>query len=243
MLGTGLPAVVIPLALEWAILITTAAPLIFVSRFNRTPRVGLAIWFLAFLSAGLAIALAFAVAISGYFETVTQLNQNRVGSATWFEILGISFGPWFALAVGGITLAVINQKLEPLYEASKEIKPALDVGKRSLKEHNGVTIYAIDLPIPFALATKREVLISSPLIANCDEMQLAAILWHETFHVRQRHYILKALARIIFQISPKLAASRALVSEVEHLLEVAADQFAVKKCGDAAVHSAKQLFS
>jgi Zn-dependent protease with chaperone function len=241
--GIGLPSVVIPLALEWAILITTAAPLILVSRFTRRPRLGLVIWFAALLSAGLAIALAISVAIAGYFVTVGQLSANQLGSPSWFEILGISFGPWAALAVGGITLALINQKLEPLYEASKILSPAIDVGRLFLKEFNGVAVYSIDLAIPFALATKREVLLSSQLLSKASDAQLSVVLWHESFHVRQWHYSLKSLARIIFQISPKLAASRALVSEVERLLEVAADQFAVKKCGAAAVHSAKQLFS
>jgi Zn-dependent protease with chaperone function len=241
--GIGLPAIVIPLALEWAILITTAAPLILVSRFTRRPKQGLVIWFAALLSAGFAIALAISVAVAGYFETVGQLSANQLGSPTWFEILGISFGPWAALAVGGITLALINQKLEPLYEASKKLSPAIDVGKIFVKRFNGVAIYSINLAIPFALATKREVLLSSQLLSKATDAQLSAVLWHETFHVRQRHYMLKALARIIFQVSPRLAASRALVNEVERLLEIAADQFAAKKCGSAVVHSAKQLFS
>jgi Zn-dependent protease with chaperone function len=241
--GIGLPTVVIPLALEWAILITTIAPLILVSRFRRRPRLGIVIWFAALLSAGLAIALAISVAVAGYFDTVASLSANQVGSSTWFEILGISFGPWAALAVGGITLAFINQKLEPLYEASKKLSPAIDVGKLFLKEFNGVAVYSIDLAIPFALATKREVLLSSQLLSKASEAQLSAVLWHETFHVRQRHYMLKALARIIFQVSPRLAASRALVNEVERLLEISADQFAAKKVSSAAVHSAKQLFS
>ncbi len=237
------PTLAIPLALEWAVLITTIAPLAFANRFRAMPRLGLFVWFSSLLSAGGAIALALGVAIAGYLETVAQLNSSSIGSATWFEILGISFGPWIALAVGGITLALINQKLEPLYEATKELAPAIELGKDFVQNFDGVAIYAIELGAPFALATKSEVLISRQLIAVSTEAQLSAVLWHESFHVKQRHFLLKSLARTIYQLSPRLAASRALVSEVERLLEIAADQFAAKKCGSAAVNSAKLLFS
>lgn len=237
------PTVVIPLVLEWAILITTVAPLVFTNRFDGMPRLGLVIWFTSLLSAGLSIAVAIIVSIASYLETVSKLNSSKVGSASWFEIIGISFGPWVALAVGGISLALINQRLEPLIKTSKQIAPALGIGKEPLRTFNGVPVHQLELNIPFALATKSEVLLSSFLVSKASDSELEAVLWHETFHVKQFHYSIKALSRFIFHLWPRLAASGALVSEVERLMEIAADQFASKKCTPDAVLSAKKLFS
>lgn len=237
------PTVAIPLALEWAILITTVAPIVFTNRFSKMPRLGIVVWFTSVLSAGVAIALAIIVAIASYFETISKLEANDIGSENWFEILGISFGPWAALAVGGISLALINQRLEPMISSSRQIAPALEFGKRALPVFNNVLVYQIELNVPFALATKREVLLSSHLISEATDSQLEAILWHETFHVRQHHYAIKALSRFILQLWPRLAASGVLVTEVERLMEVAADQYAIRKCGAYKLNSAKRLFS
>ena len=237
------PTVAIPLALEWAILITTVAPLIFTNRFDKTPRFGIVVWFASLLSAGTAIAVAILVSIASYFETVSLLSSARIGSPNWFLILGVSFGPWVALAVGGISLALINQRLEPLILASKQLAPTLDFVRQPLRVFNSVQVFSIDLDVPFALATKRDVVLSSNLVSKASALELEAILWHETFHVRQSHYSIKALSRLIFQLSPRLAASSALMTEVERLMEIAADRYAISKCGFAAVSSAKKIFS
>jgi hypothetical protein len=53
---------------------------------------------------------------------------------------------------------------------------------------------------------------------------------------------LKQLARLIRELSPALTASRALVGEVERLVEIAADMHALKKATAPTLRLARKLF-
>ena len=236
------PLLLIPLALEWVILVTTLAPLVLVGRFDDRPRLGISIWFACLLSAGVATVGALLITIWAYADTVADLSRKDFGGEDWFVILLVSFGPWLALAVGGISLALINQKLEPLVNAAKEVRPLIDLGKTPLLKFNGVQVSTVELPFAYALATNREILISKFAVDHLSRNELEAVLWHELCHVRQKHFALKQQARFIREVSPGLTASRALVNEVERLVEAAADQFALRHVNVPILRLARKLF-
>ncbi len=237
------PLLVIPLALEWIILVTTLAPMVLPKRFDSRPQLGIAIWFSTFLSAGVATVLAIASAIWAYSDTLIALNSNEFGNEKWYLALIVSFGPWLALAVGGITLALINIKLEPMFESAREIVPLLDLGKKPLMNFMGTPVAVVQLPFVYALATNREILISQFALDHLSKNELDAVLWHELGHVKYKHFALKRLARLIAALSSRLAASRALVSEVERLCEIAADKYALKKVTAPTLRLARKLFT
>ncbi len=236
------PLVVIPLAVEWEILITTLAPLVLTNKFRSLPQLGIALWFSSFLSAGIATAAAFVISIWAYFDTLAALNANELGSATWFAALIVSFAPWLALAVGGISLAVFNARLEPVVANAKEIAPLIAMTKQPLMHFMGTRVYLVELPFAFALASNRDILISSFAKDHLSQDELNAVLWHELGHVKQKHFAIKRLARFILALSQRLAASRALVSEIELLCEIAADKFALKKVNAPTLKLARSLF-
>jgi Zn-dependent protease with chaperone function len=236
------PLLVIPLALEWIILVTTLAPLLLPGKFEKSPQLGITIWFVAFLSAGVAAAAIFVISVWAYLDTLTALNADTLGSSSWFAALMVSFGPWVALAAGGITLALINNRIEPLVANSKEFAPLLAMTKQPLMHFMGIRVYSVDLPFAFALASNRDILISSFAKDHLSQDELAAVLWHELGHVKQKHFAIKRLARFIRLLSPKLAASRALVTEVERLCELSADRFALKKVSAPTLRLARKLF-
>ena len=236
------PLLLIPLALEWVILITTLVPLTLPGRFRLRPLTGITIWFASLLSAGVATATAIAISIWAYADTVTALNRTPFGASDWLTVLLVSFAPWLALAVGGVSLALINQKIEPLVETAKQVKPLLNLSKTPLQNFMGVPVSKVDLPFAFALATNREILISEFAVNKLSSDQLEAVLWHELCHVKQRHFAIKQLARIIRELSPSLTASRVFVSEVERLVEIAADQNALQKVKAPTLRQARKLF-
>lgn len=236
------PLLVIPLAIEWVIVVTTLAPIFLPGKFNKSPQLGVAVWFAAFLSAGVATFASVAISIWAYFETLTALNSDAVGSTSWFTALLVSFAPWVALAVGGISLALINMRIEPLVSSSKEIAPLIAMTKQPLMHFMGVRVYQVELPFAFALASNRDILISSFVKNHLSQDELDAVLWHELGHVRQKHFAIKRLARFIRVLSPKLAASRALLNEVELLCEVSADNFALEKVNAPTLKLARSLF-
>jgi Zn-dependent protease with chaperone function len=237
------PLLLIPLALEWVILVTTLAPLLLVGKFSRHPVAGITIWLLSFVSSGISLLLAVGIAIWGYFETLGSLQQNEFGGQEWFLSLVVSFAPWLALAVGGVSLALINQKLEPLVIAARSVEPLLNLSKTPLLGFMNIPVSTIDLPFAYAVATRREILISNFVVERLTQKELEAILWHELCHVRQLHFTLKKVARLIREISPRLVASRALVNEVERLIELAADKYAIRKIDKEVLLQARSLFT
>lgn len=236
------PLIFIPLAIEWVIVVTTLAPILLPSKFSRSPQLGIAVWLSAFLSAGIATVTVLVIAVWAYLDTLTALNIDELGSQSWFAALIVSFAPWVALAAGGITLALINNRIEPLVANSKEIAPLISMTKQPLMHFMGTRVYVVDLPFAFALASNRDILISTFAKDHLSRDELAAVLWHELGHVKQKHFAIKRLARFIRALSPKLAASRALVNEVELLCEMSADKFALKKVSAPTLKLARSLF-
>ena len=236
------PLLIIPLAIEWVILVTTLAPVMLVGRFATRPRIGLTIWFATFLSAGLATITSVLIAFWAYTDTVSSLTREEFGGASWLTVLLISFAPWLALAAGGVSLALINQRIEPLVQTANQVKPLLDLSKSPLEDFMNVPVFTVDLPFAYALATNQEILISSYAINHLSKDELNAVLWHEYCHVKQKHFALKQLAKFIREVSPRLAASRALVTEVQRLIEIAADQSALNNVSLATLQRARSFF-
>jgi Zn-dependent protease with chaperone function len=236
------PLLVVPLAIEWIILVTTLAPLLLPKRFDARPQLGIAVWFTTFLSAGLASLLAVGIAIWAYSDTLIALNSNAIGDEKWYLALIVSFAPWLALAIGGITLALINIKLEPMFEAAREIVPLLDLGKQPLLNFMGTPVSVVQLPFAYALATNREIIISQFAVDHLSKDELDAVLWHELGHLKSKHFALKKLARLIGALSSRLAASRSMVAEVQRLCEISADNYALKKVTAPTLRLARKLF-
>lgn len=236
------PLVVIPLAIEWVIVVTTLAPIFLTNKFRKSPQLGIAIWFATFLSAGIATIAVIALSVWAYVDTLTALNANVLGSSHWFAALIVSFAPWVALAVGGISLALINSRIEPMIANAREIAPLIAMTKQPLMHFMGTRVYQVELPFAFALASNKDILISSFAKNHLSQDELEAVLWHELGHVKLKHYAIKRLARLIRVLSPRLAASRALLNEVEVLCEISADNFALKKVNAPTLKLARSLF-
>lgn len=237
------PLLLIPLAIEWVILVTTLAPHVFVGRFANRPNLGIAIWFAAFLSAGIATLIAVGISIWGYAHTFNSLNDSELGSSSWWLALLLSFAPWITLALGGISLALVNQRLEPIIQTAKDVQPLLNLSKVPLMNFFGVPVSTVEVPFAYAFATSKEILLSKFVVDHLSKTELDAVLWHEYYHVRKYHFWLKRLARLIRVLSPRIAASRALVTEVEKLIEISADAFASSKTNRPTVELARKLFS
>jgi Zn-dependent protease with chaperone function len=233
---------IIPIAVEWVILVTTAAPLLLVGRFDKTPRLGLTIWFAAFLSSGLATALALGIAVASIFETYLKLSAAEVGSSGWLATLAISFAPWLILAISGIALALTNQRLEPILASAREVSPLLDAALRPWMKFQGYQVMQIELPIMVAAVAKGKIFISTTAARTLRESELHAVLWHEIGHIRGGHNQLKQLAGFVRSLSPWLVASQALVNEVNRLSEIEADRFALRQINPELLSATRSKF-
>jgi Zn-dependent protease with chaperone function len=232
----------IPIAVEWVILVTTAAPLLLVGRFDKNPRLGLTVWFASFLSSGLATVLAIGVAVASIFETYVKLAANPVGSSGWLATLGISFAPWFILAISGIALALTNQRLEPILASAREVSPMIDAALRPWMKFQGYQVTRIELPIMFAAVARGKILISTTAARTLRESELHAVFWHEIGHLRGNHNELKQLAGFVRSLAPWLVASQALVNEVNRLSEIDADRFALRNVEQELLSATRSKF-
>ena len=239
------PLLLIPIALEWVILVTTLAPVLYPGKkFMRShPRTALAIWFGTLLSAGIATLLALTTAIWSIYDTWVLLEANPAGSQNWFTALLVSFAPWVLLALGGVSIALINLRIEPMIVAAKDTQPQLGLALKPVMNFMGAEVCEVQLPIALAMANRSQILVSSALRQAAADEQLEAVLWHELAHLKQNHFALKALAAFVRLLSPWLAASKALVAEVHELCEIAADQAALKKVSEPTLTSAHSLFT
>jgi Zn-dependent protease with chaperone function len=219
---------IIPIAIEWVIMVTSAAPILLLGRFERIPRFGLRVWFAALLSSGLATVLAVGIAVASIFDTYLKLSAAHLGSSGWLATLGVSFAPWLILAISGIALAITNHRLEPILANAREVGPLLATAARPWRSFHGHQVKLIELPIFVAGVVSGTILVSTAAERALTSEELDAVLWHEVGHLRGRHNQLKRLAGFVQTLSPWLVASQALVNEVHRLAELDADQFATK---------------
>jgi Zn-dependent protease with chaperone function len=233
---------IIPIALEWVILITMLAPAVLVGRFTDRPKLGLSLWFVALLSSGIAAGFALFVAVSSIFSTYARLSSTKLGSADWQIALVVSFSPWLILATSGIALALINLRLEPLVSVVKVSSPLLDAAIRPLTKFEGHAVYTVEVPIYFAAASRGRILPSRMALDGLAQIELQALLWHELGHIRGRHNALKQLASLVRVLSPWLTATKAMVYEVDRLIEADADNFARKRVDSGVLATTRAKF-
>lgn len=233
---------VIPIALEWVILVTTLAPVLLVDRFSKYPRLGLALWFSALLSSGIGALLAMSVAVASVFSTYAKLSSSPLGSPDWQLALLLSFAPWLILAISGIALALINQRLEPLVSTARKVTPLLDAAMKPWMAFEGRQVLTVELPVYLAAAVRGRILISRVAAESLSENELQAVLWHELGHIRGRHNALRQLAALVRVLSPWLTATRALVHEVDRLIEIDADLYALKRVDSQLLRATRKIF-
>ena len=240
--------VVLPLLLTWVLLVTTIAPITLSNRklFVSMPNFGLAVWFLVFISAALATVFAVGFALWSMYRTYQSLSSTELFGETWFIEFVLSLVPWAILALTGVTLAWINIKLDPMFQSAKDIHAKLAVVGTKRREYRGIPVMEFAAEFPTVFSTKHAggfgIFISSETMRLLSDQQLDIVFEHEFAHIRNKHYLLKRVAKLIRTLTPRLAASNALESEVNILCEASANKRAAKKFGSERVLEVAAVF-
>jgi Zn-dependent protease with chaperone function len=228
---------VLILLIELVMLVTVSAPLFFAGKFDSHPDIGMALWFTSLTAAILATIAAFGIATWSIFETWLRLNES---ADLGFTILA-SFAPWVLLALAGVLLALVNQRLSPLFQAAKDVDLLANLVSREVMTHRGIQVMELDIPGYFAVTKNRKIYLSKAAF-QLPQRQLDAVLRHEMGHIKLNHELVKRFAYLIYQLLPWFAASRALKFEVERLCELSADKYALIKVYSKDLHEARKLF-
>lgn len=227
----------IVILVEYVLLVTTAAPMFLVGRFNRFPTFGISIWFLLFFSVVVATAASIALASWSIFETYLRL---QAGESIWFVLLA-SVAPWVLLGFAGILLALANQKLAPLFVHGKKADYLSLIAPRELFKYRRAKVYELDVPNYFAFTKDLGIYLTKAALELPHE-QLQAILRHEYGHIKLGHQNLKVITGLAVQLLPWFAVSRAFSKEIERLCEIAADNYALRRVYSKDLFEARKLF-
>jgi Zn-dependent protease with chaperone function len=107
-------------------------------------------------------------------------------------------------------------------------------------EHNR-DVLVLDHPLPVAYclpARERPIVVSSGALEGLSAEQFAAVLAHERAHLRHRHHLLLLLLDLVVAVLPWPPTARLAGRHVPLLIEMAADDAAVRACGVSAVTGA-----
>ena len=238
------PLVVVPIAIEVTVLITTVTPMVFRNRFNSRPNLGISLWLLSFLTAFVSTLIALAVAIWSIFDTWHELETRS--QPLWHTLL-FSFAPWVVLGLAGVSMAYFVQKLDPVRDLNQKEASYRNLPSKRLADFECVEVREIDLPVLFAFTLGNRnsavIFVSSEVFRVLSKSEIEALLWHEFAHAKYGHNAIKSLVKLIRQLGGLVLASKVLSSEVDRLCELAADNYALRKVSSEVLASARSTFN
>lgn len=238
-----------PLAVEWVILVTATLPLAARAVTVRRATLAILALFAALISSFMAAFLALAVACQSVYLLWLDLSSNPATNGSVERTLlavGASFGPWLLLAAAGITIAIVNQRLEPQLRLARELAPRLSPLFKTIGEFEGTRLVSIQNSALISFTTRVEgksvIVVSSGAAEILNAAELKAVLWHELGHIRLGHHWLKLIAQTLVAIAPRLVAARVALDWLHDLCELAADDFAARRVSRDLLAETRALF-
>jgi Zn-dependent protease with chaperone function len=95
-----------------------------------------------------------------------------------------------------------------------------------------------DRPAVYCLPGRRRIVLTTGALTRLDDRELAAVLAHERAHLSGRHHIVLALAAALQRAFPFARIFRLAARQVAYLVEIAADDAAVRRAPRLTVASA-----
>ncbi|WP_060881030.1 M56 family metallopeptidase, partial [Streptomyces scabiei] len=219
---------------------------------HRAPALALAVWH------ALALSFALGTALTAYhlFMPMAHAHDGLWGllHSCGFDLsfdLGFDPGvggpahatagrlsvalpavPGIALA-GGFAFHVARARL-----ARTRHREAVDlVGRRSVRL--GATVLPYDVPAAYCLPGRRpRIVVSEAAVRELASEELAAVLAHERAHIAGRHHLALAGAAAFHSVFPLLPLARQVREQTALLLEMIADDRALRAHSDGALATA-----
>lgn len=198
---------------------------------TRYPRAALAIW------SGLTVTIYAVVgfAIVGLVVGAADPGADR---------------PWSAHAAGWLILVALGCVWAWAFTRSEELTSIDDAANSTIEALRGaagyrsqthgrarVTFLHSDHPTAWAHPTKREIFLTSALVDHLGAAELDAVIAHEGHHLSARHPLLLRVSRLHLACLPT-AGVGAVHRRARLLVELAADDYAARRCGVEAVAGA-----
>ena len=135
------------------------------------------------------------------------------------------------LAVTAVVIRRVVHQLRRQWACSRRhASIALMIGRASGR--SGVVVIPAKEPAAYCVAGRPNVIVvTSAALERLGESELSAVLAHERAHLSGRHHILHLLLRAIAASIPRLPLFPAAATRVAELLEMCADDVAVRRHG------------
>ena len=195
---------------------------------RRAPAAGLLLWQAVGLAGGVvALLAASTVALSPF-------GDDHLGA---LAALDPTAAPWWSWLAAAVALAVFLRLTSVLVasttrtlRARRRHRILLDVVAEPSAELRGARVLAHDVPVAYCLPGLRaRVVLSRGVLDRLDDAEVAAVLAHERAHLVARHDLVVLPFVALGATFPRLPAVRTAVAEVALLVEMLADDRAVRR--------------
>jgi Zn-dependent protease with chaperone function len=213
------------------------------------PRLCLGLWYAVFLSGVLAVVGSGAIGIwlgwriqaqrsyGGDLLASTFGFRPTAGLDTVVRVTGVVLG-WTTLALAGAMISLVATRARQLIDDERRLRADLgEVIARSGYRHEqidglSVTYVAGRGSVACTLGGRTaEVILSADLDLRLSAGELRAVIEHERAHLRGAHLLVSRLAMLNRACFPGIRAAQQLTRATALLIELIADDAAVRRCG------------
>ncbi|OZC66575.1 Zn-dependent protease with chaperone function [Rhodococcus sp. 06-462-5] len=211
----------------------------------RSPRAALVLWqaialaaVLSAFSSGLAIGgLLLVPGPDGRPTTAPTDEIDALGLPLWIlyvVVLAITLGIGAKLMFSVVQVAVRTRRRRSRHRVLVDLLDRSDLGENPFRGLRDADIRVLDAaePIAYCLPGLRQrVVLSRGTLANLSEAEVTAILSHERSHLRARHDLVLEAFTAVNEAFPRIVRSKSALGSVQLLVELLADDSAVKVTG------------
>jgi Zn-dependent protease with chaperone function len=201
----------------------------------RAPRASIVLWqsvalaaVLSAFSAGIAIASRlFAPGPDGRPTATVTSEIEALGWPLWLAYVGV-----FAvtLVIGARLVSSVLQVAIATRRRRAHHRMVVDLVGKSQKA--GLRILDVDEPLAYCLpGVRSRVVVSEGTLTALADNEIAAILSHERAHLRARHDLVLEMFTAVHAAFPRLVRSASALGAVRLLIEMLADDAAVRTAG------------
>ncbi len=208
----------------------------------RAPRAALVLWqavavaaVLSAFSAGIAIAIRIFLPDPGGRLTTFLGEIDPLGAPLWSAyvvVLGLTLTVGGRLILAVVQVGVTTRRRRSHHRMLVDILDASRAGAHSRTGRGDLRILNVEQPLAYCLpGVRSRVVVSEGALSTLDPTEVTAILTHERAHLRARHDLVLEAFTVAHAAFPRFVRSASALDAVRLLIELLADDAAVRTAG------------